>query len=155
MQSRKEQPDKAAGVEPAPAVTSRGADPDYLILPRPEVVILLDPTGHILRTSAKYPGERLGNLTFERGRSVHDVLHSGCDGSNCAFERAWRAAWAAHRSGLPVEWSPALSDPRGLNLALRLQAVSYACGVLFGATVHAYDDCSVLFVRDNQAPSAE
>ena len=144
MHSRKEQSD---------VIASSGADPDYVILPKPEVVLLLDPTGHILRTSAKYPGERLNNLTFERGRSAHDVLHSGCDGADCRFLHTWRTAWAAHKSGLPVEW-PYTSEARELYLTLRLQAVSYACGVLFGTTVHNYDNCSVLFVRDDRTPTS-
>ena len=135
------------GVAPAPF---RNAETDYHILPRPEVVLLLDTTGHIVRVSAKYPGKRLDRLTFERGRSAHDVLHPGCDGSGCRFVRHWRAAWAAHKSGLPIEWS-FVSKTGKLDLTLRLQAVSYACSVLYGAAVHSYEDCSVLFVRDNQS----
>lgn len=153
MISRKEQ-SSTTRVAQDVAADRRDTRPVYPILPRPEVVLLLDATGHILRASAKYPGEHLDKLSFERGRSAHYVLHPGCVESDCRFVRAWRAAWAAHKSGLPVEW-PFVSGANDLDLTLRLQAVSYSFGILFGADVLSYEDCSILFVRDNRTSVAD
>lgn len=148
MDSNKEQANAFRWAARAAAAPLRDDKRDYPILPKPEVVLLLDTTGHILRASARYPGDRLGKITFERGRSAHDVLHPGCDGTDCRFTRNWQSAWASHKSGLPVEW-PFSSRAYGLDFTLRLQAVSYACSVLFGDAVHSYEDCSVLFIQDN------
>ena len=117
------------------------------LTPMPEVILLLDPAGRIVRSSRRFEGERLSRFEFTRNLKLHDVLHGGCDGSGCQLLKNWSEAWAAHESGLPIEWF-FVSQAMDLALRLRLQPVSYACAVLFGGTVHRYDDHSVLFVQD-------
>lgn len=123
---------------------------DEPILPTPEVILLLDTSERILSSSAGYAGERLVKLRFGKGLTVHDVLHPGCDGSNCELSQNWQKAWAAHKSGLPVEWT-FVSRSTDSKMKLRLQPVSYACAVLFGDAVNQFDDCSVLFIQDTSA----
>jgi signal transduction histidine kinase len=117
------------------------------LLPFPEVILLLDPAGRIVQNSHRFPGERLSRFEFAPELILHDVLHGGCDGSVCQLADNWAAAWTAHKSGLPVEWYFA-SQAMDLALRLRLQPVSYACAILFGGSVHRYDDHSVLFIQD-------
>lgn len=143
-------------------MTDRGLDPGYLeepalrarvpllrrrpLLPAPEVVLLLDSTGRIARSSIHFAGERLSRFEYANGHNVHDVFHEGCD-DDCELKKTLQRAWTSHQSGLPVEWLW-LSPRSDLSLKLRLQPVSYACGVLFGDSICSYDDHSVLFVQD-------
>jgi signal transduction histidine kinase len=124
-----------------------------VFLPTPEVVLLLDTGGRIIEYSDNFAGDRLDQFTFRKSLTAHDVMHPNCDGNGCDFLIDWQSAWTAHQSGLPVEW---YITPRsgGMSLKLRLQPVDYACGVLFGDAVRGYDDCSVLFVQDHSASSA-
>jgi signal transduction histidine kinase len=115
--------------------------------PMPEVTLLLDPAGRIVERSAKFPGERLSQFSFARNLTFHDVFHASCDGSDCHLADNFDSAWASHASGLPVEWFY-VSQAKEIALRLRLQPVNYACSVLFGGTVHSYNDHSVLFVQD-------
>ena len=117
------------------------------LTPMPEVILLLDPDGQIVNRSRKFEGERLSRFDFARNLRLHDVLHGGCDGSHCQLSSNWSDAWEAHQSGLPVEWF-FVSQAMDLALRLRLQPVAYACSVLFGGSVHRYDDHSVLFIQD-------
>jgi signal transduction histidine kinase len=121
-----------------------------MLLPTPEVVLLLDPAGQILEGSDKFAGERLGQLSFAKRQTAHNALHPGCDGHNCELSADWQRAWTAHKSGLPVEWF-FRSRSDGACFKLRLQSVGYACSVLFGDAIHSYDDCSVLFIQDLSA----
>jgi len=113
----------------------------------PEVILLLNPAGRIVQCSEKFPGERLSQFDFAGNFTVHEVLHAGCDGSDCQLADNLASAWTSHISGLPVEWH-FVSQAKDLTLRLRLQPVNYACSVLFGGTVHRYDDYSVLFIQD-------
>jgi len=115
--------------------------------PMPEVTLLLDPAGRIVEQSARFPGERLSQFNFDRHLTFHDVLHAGCDGSDCHLADNFASAWASHASGLPVEWF-FVSQAKEIALRLRIQPVNYACSVLFGGTVHRYDNHSVLFIQD-------
>ena len=117
------------------------------LLPAPEVVLLLDRDGRIVRSSARFPGERLSRFEFAEGLDVHDIFHGDCETADCELGKTWQAAWNSHRSGLPVEWLWLLPQS-DLSLKLRLQPVSYACGALFPDALCGYDDHSVLFMQD-------
>ena len=117
------------------------------LLPMPEVILLLDASGRIVKHSDKFPGDRLSEFEFAEKLSIHEVFHAGCNGSGCQFADNLAAAWRAHRSGLPVEWY-FVSQAKDLALRLRLQPVNYACAILFGDLVDCYNDHSVLFVQD-------
>jgi signal transduction histidine kinase len=121
------------------------------MLPMPEVALLLDASGAILEVSASYSGERLCKLNFAKGLDIHEVLHPGCADQECEFLARWRQARSAHNAGLPIEWLFAAHGTETV-LKFRLQNVSYACGVLFGQSVEAFGDCSVLFVQDTSEP---
>lgn len=123
------------------------------LLPVPEVVLLLDAKGQVVRVSSRYAGDRLAGLCFQDAFSIHEVFHPDCEDTDCELLKTWRRAWESHRSGLPVEWLW-LSPRSDASLKMRLQAVSYACGVLFGDSVRSYEDHSVLFVQDLSASGA-
>jgi signal transduction histidine kinase len=117
------------------------------MLPVPEVVLLVDSHGHILRSSGRYAGPRLGDMDFAADRTVHEALHPGCDEPNCRFAASWARAWKAHEVGLPVEWEFASSASDWI-FKLRLQSVNYACGALYGDRLDEFEDFSVLFIED-------
>lgn len=121
------------------------------LLPVPEIAVLLDAKSRFVRVSSKYAGNRLPELHFEEDLSVHEVFHPDCKDPECKLLKTWLRAWESHRSGLPIEWLW-LSPRSQLSLKMRLQTVSYACGVLFGDSVYSYADHSVLFVQDLSAP---
>ena len=120
------------------------------LLPVPEVVLLLDSAGRIVRASSRYGSDRLAEHRFDDAPGIHEVFHPDCNDSDCELLKTWRRAWQSHRSGLPVEWLW-LSTKSDMSLKMRLQAVSYACGVLFGDSLCSYADHSVLFVQDLSA----
>ena len=117
------------------------------MLPVPEVVLLLDSHGCIVRSSGRYAGPRLVDIDFAPGSTVHAALHPGCDESDCMLMASWVRAWKSHEAGLPVEWEFA-SRASDWFLKLRLQPAHYACGVLYGDRPNEFDDCSVLFIED-------
>ena len=117
------------------------------LLPVPEVTLLLDPRGKIVRQSARLAGDNLGRLSFAHGSDVHSVFHPHCKDDACEFLSRWESAWSAHASGLPVEWL-FLSDVSELVVKLRLQTVSYACQILFDGKIDEFSVDSVLFVQD-------
>ena len=117
------------------------------LLPVPEVTLLLDAQGRIVRASMMYAGDRLGELPFDEGRDVHSVFHRECERDTCSFVENWARAWTAHRSGLPIEWLH-LSEDSNFVVKLRLQPVVYACGALFQDMVKSYDTHSILFIQD-------
>ena len=124
------------------------------LLSVPEVTLLLDAQGQIVRVSDIHAGDRLGDLPYEEGRDVHSVFHRDCEGVNCSFLDNWVRAWMAHRSGLPVEWLY-LSEDSNVVVKLRLQPVMFTCGALFTETVEAYDTHSILFIQDLSQPDRE
>lgn len=115
--------------------------------PVPEVVLLLDPAGRVLRWSARHAGPRLGELEIRNRAHPHDILHPGCSASDCELWTSWREAWDVQEAGLPVEWLHVGHALEGV-LKLRLQPVDYACGALFSNALEGYSDCRVLFVSD-------
>ena len=123
------------------------------LIPVPEVTLLLDRNGHVVRQSARHAGELLQGLPWAQSLTVHDAFHTECVDPNCEFLRSWRSAWKAHNAGLPVEWL-FLSDVSPAVVKLRLQPVSYACQMLFGADIDRYSDHSVLFIQDLAGLSA-
>jgi signal transduction histidine kinase len=139
-------------------VERRAASPWFLPLPQadkslrplPEIILLLDENGRTLSVSDCCAGEHLGKIVFNPGTTPHESLHAGCDGSNCDFYANWLCAWQSQKSGLPVEWLFHSHSSDAL-LRLRLQPVSYACGVLFGEALDDFKAHSVLFVQDMSA----
>ncbi len=123
------------------------------LLPVPEVTLLLDTQGRIVRHSDKYAGELLSSLAFTPGHGVHEIFHPDCTDSSCEFLNRWQSAWNAHSSGLPVEWL-FLSEVSRAVVKLRLQPVSYACHILFQGDIDEYAAHSVLFVQDLSRPSS-
>ena len=124
------------------------------LLPVPEVTLLLDSHGRIVRVSDSHAGTRLGDLPYDEGRDVHSVFHRDCERVNCSFVEHWARAWTAHRSGLPIEWLH-LSEDSNFVVKLRLQPVMYACGALFEDNVKSYDTHSILFIQDLSQPDRE
>jgi signal transduction histidine kinase len=124
------------------------------LLPVPEVTLLLDSHGRIVRASDAHAGNRLGDLPYDEGRDVHSVFHRDCAGVNCDFVDNWGRAWMAHRSGLPIEWLH-LSEDSHVVVKLRLQPVLYACGALFQDVVESYEAHSILFIQDLSQPDRE
>lgn len=120
---------------------------DDLMQPVPEVILLLDADGRILRTSERHAGARLRELQFTAGKKPHRVLHPRCKDSDCPFSQKWRRAWEMHHAGLPVEWVTFLHEPEGV-IKVRLQSVDYACGVLFEECIEDFENCSVVFMQD-------
>ena len=124
------------------------------LLPVPEVTLLLDPQGQVVRHSARYAGELLSSLNFAQGRGVHEIFHPDCTDDACEFLSRWRSAWNTLGSGLPVEWL-FLSDASHAVVKLRLQPVSYACNVLFEGDIDEFAAHSVLFIQDLSRPAAK
>jgi signal transduction histidine kinase len=122
--------------------------------PVPEITLLLDSQGRIVRASDIHAGDRLGELPYDEGRDVHSVFHRDCEGVNCSFLDNWMRAWTAHRSGLPIEWLY-LSEDSNVVVKLRLEPVPYACGTLFEDMVDTYDAHSMLFIQDLSRPDRE
>jgi two-component sensor histidine kinase len=112
----------------------------------PQLVLLLDQTGLIARASTHSAGARLGEIDCRAGRSVHDALHPGCDGS-CALSVDWARAWQVHHGDLAVEWEVQPESGR-VGLKLRLEPMRHALGDLFGSAVRGIGSCSVLFVQN-------
>ena len=124
------------------------------LLAVPEVTLLLDAHGRIVRVSDAHAGTRLGDLHYDEGRDVHSVFHRDCERVNCGFVEHWARAWTAHRSGLPIEWLH-LSEDSNFVVKLRLQPVMYACGALFEDNVKSYETHSILFIQDLSHPDRE
>lgn len=139
-------------------VERRAASPWFMPLPQadnslrplPEVILLLDEGGRIKAVSNRCQGERLRNIPFSEGSTIHDVLHPECSADDCDLACNWLRVWESQESGLPVEW---LFHSRRLNglFRFRLQPVDYACGVLFCDSLCGYEDHSVLFIQDMSA----
>lgn len=120
---------------------------EQLVLPVPEMLLLLDAGGRIRTAGGRNPGTRLHPLTFVPGRTVHQALHPECEDPDCGLYRAWPSVWARHLDGLPVEWvSESIVD--GARLRFRLQSVDYACRLLFTDALHEFHGCSILFIQD-------
>ena len=122
------------------------------LLPAPEIMLLLDTRGRIVRRSDRHAGERLNNIPLHEGVDVHRAFHPKCAAEDCDFLEDWRRAWMGHRSGLPVEWLY-LADDSDFVAKLRLQPVSYMCGVLFAGSIDDFAAHSVLYVQDLSKPN--
>lgn len=123
------------------------------LLPVPEVTLLLDSEGRIVRLSAGHAGETLRQIPFAEGGDVHKAFHPSCNAQNCRFIEDWEQAWTSHRSGLPVEWLY-LADDSEIVVKLRLQPVSFMCGQLFADSIDNFASYSVLFVQDLTQPDS-
>lgn len=117
------------------------------VLPVPEIVLLLDNRGCIMRSSAPHAGDRLSAVEFEPGVEFHAALHPGCEGVECKLAKSWQEAWDAQQAGLPVEWEFQSHALEGV-MKIRVQPVSYACSVLFADSIEEFDNCSVVFLQD-------
>lgn len=121
------------------------------LLSTPEVILLLDSQGRIAKVSMSYAGERLSQIGFAIGSTVHESLHADCSDDTCEFQGAFDKARSAQDSGAPVEWLY-ISKKSDEALKLRLQPVGYACGVLFGDAIQNYGELSVMFIQDLTVP---
>lgn len=117
----------------------------------PEVAVLLDARGCVLRHDETHPDARLPNLSFPVGQDIHSVFHPDCGNRECEFLGNWNAAWNTHRSGVPVEWIHHSDGSHGL-LKIRLQPVAYARGVLFDGDIEDPGNDSVMFIRKLAEP---
>jgi signal transduction histidine kinase len=113
----------------------------------PEVMLLLGTDGKILRSAAVHTGQRLGDLAFRAGATLHDALHPGCEGTDCELLATWQEAWQRRRTGLAVEFEAVLHS-RDTALRVRVQPVSYAWRTLFDSAIEQYEQCSLVFVQD-------
>jgi|GEM_PF-3822733 signal transduction histidine kinase len=112
----------------------------------PQLVLLLDQTGLIARASTRSAGARLGEIDCRAGRTVHDALHPGCDGT-CTLSTDWARAWQVHHGDLAIEWEVEPEAGR-VGLKLRLEPMRHALGELFGAAVRGVGSCSILSVQN-------
>lgn len=131
----------------APPRLTFALPPDELLRAVPEVVLLLDKDGRVLRSTEAHAGARLGQLDFKVGMKPHRSLHPRCRDDYCPFAEQWTRAWEEHKAGLPIEWINFLQDPEGV-FKIRLQPVSYICSDLYRGHLDGYADASVAFVQD-------
>lgn len=86
----------------------------------PEIQMLVDGNGLVLKVTSDYAGERLRHVKYSAVASVHEVFHPECQDAACTFALAWRAAWDRHRTGSKAEWE--IEDPaNGIVLRMRLR----------------------------------
>lgn len=143
------------GIEPGHRSQDEGAEivqPEdavlgQLVLPVPELVILLDGDEKIRSVGGRNPGTRLHALDFEPGRTIHEAIHPGCSHDDCQFLNVWKHAWPRHGDGLPVEWVSESTLDNAV-LRFRLQSVDYACYTLYQGALEDFQACSVLFIQD-------
>jgi len=85
----------------------------------PQLICLIDASGHVLRANRTLETWGLGKVTMIRGTPVHDMLHPGCRDSRCSLRANWMRAW---RQGQDSEgWECDYQDESsGRPLHLRL-----------------------------------
>jgi two-component system cell cycle sensor histidine kinase/response regulator CckA len=70
----------------------------------PQLILLLDSQGFILRTNRTVERWNLGQVTRVKGQRIHELIHSGCTDSTCYFETYWHQAWKELASGQSAEY---------------------------------------------------
>ncbi|MEO8418549.1 MAG: PAS domain S-box protein [Methylophilaceae bacterium] len=59
----------------------------------PQLICLLDETGHILRANRTVERWGLGKVAAVRGRKMHELLHPDCHDANCFQRSFWESAF--------------------------------------------------------------
>lgn len=61
----------------------------------PELICLLDEQGRVVRTNRTLERWGLGSVLTVRGKSIHEVLHPGCNDPGCVLQDQWNEIWRA------------------------------------------------------------
>ena len=69
----------------------------------PQLVCLLDESGHILRANRTVERWGLGKVAEVRGRKMHELLHPNCREANCNQRAFWETAFDLVEKGEPAE----------------------------------------------------
>ncbi len=69
----------------------------------PELVCLLDETGHVVRANRTVGGWASKSVVDIQGMTIHDLLHPHCFNENCYLERFYAEAWEQFKLGVPSE----------------------------------------------------
>jgi len=59
----------------------------------PQLMCLLDENGLVIRANRTLEAWGLGDVTSVRGKSVHEVIHPGCDHRNCTLKARFEGLW--------------------------------------------------------------
>jgi signal transduction histidine kinase len=65
----------------------------------PDLICLLDASGHLLRVNRVCERWNLGSIAEVLGRDLHRLLHNKCAGDRCQLHEALRSAWLSLREG--------------------------------------------------------
>src|ERR1700757_2622857 len=63
----------------------------------PDLICLLDASGHLLRVNRVCERWKLGSIAEVLGRDLHRLLHNKCAGDRCQLHEALRSAWLSLR----------------------------------------------------------
>ena len=86
----------------------------------PQIIVLLDSDGVVLRVNRSLSGSDFGGVTEEGEQRLHEQLHPNCD-RQCRFEELWQKAWKTVVSRESIEWEvddPVLEKIFRMNLSL-------------------------------------
>jgi signal transduction histidine kinase len=86
----------------------------------PNLICLLDGSGHLLRVNRVVERWELGSIADALGRDLHTVLHAGCTVEACHLRELLRSGWMSLQGGGPAEFQ--VRDPilgRALQVTLR------------------------------------
>src|SRR5260370_17379586 len=86
----------------------------------PDLICLLDASGHVLRVNRVCERWNLGSIAAVLGRGLHDILHANCTAEACRLHESLRSGWLSLQGGGPAEFE--LRDAfleRALHVTLR------------------------------------
>lgn len=69
----------------------------------PEIILLLDGNGHIVRANRAVEGWGLGRVLEIKGREMHALLHPGCIDADCYLDAFWGHSRTVLAQGKPAE----------------------------------------------------
>lgn len=69
----------------------------------PEIILLLDGDGCVVRANRAVEGWGLGRVLEIRGYAMHDLLHPGCTESDCYLNAFWRRSFTILAQGQSAE----------------------------------------------------
>ena len=84
----------------------------------PQLILLIDRQGSILRTNRTVERWHLAPLVNIRGCKIHDIFHPGCPDSGCYLEKFWRQAQQELARGRSAECAV---EDRILRRSLQIQ----------------------------------
>lgn len=88
----------------------------------PQLVCLLDESGHILRANRTVERWGLGQVADVRGKKMHELLHASCHDVHCALKKFWESASILAEIGKPAEYQ---IEDRHLHRHLQLSFQSH------------------------------